>query len=103
MFDKNISVGDNVIKLPCSIGDTVYYVRFDKHDDGWITECIVCGIHITARYGRKDADNYLVVRIPPCMLSSHIEMKSIGITLFLSREDAEKKIKERKMYADADN
>lgn len=86
-----------IVVLPCGIGERVYYCRFAKDGYGWVTECIVCGIHISDDMRRKNNtnENYLVVRIPPVMLSAHISMKELGKTLFTNKRDAEKEIKER--------
>lgn len=83
----------DAVPIPCKIGDTVYYCRFDKDGYGWITPCVVTGIHISLNRKTGKPENYLVARIPPCMLSVHIPMKDLGARLFLSREEAEREVR----------
>lgn len=82
----------DAVPIPCKIGDTVYHCRFDKDGYGWITPCVVTGIHISLNRKTGEPENYLVARIPPCMLSVHIPMKELGARLFLSREEAEREV-----------
>ena len=84
----------DAVPIPCKLGDTVYYCRFDKKGYGWITPCIVTGIHITCARNRSgQQEDYLVVKIPPCMLSAHLRIKELGTRLFLTKEEANEKIK----------
>lgn len=89
--DMKMLGSENVITLPCNIGDKIYYCRFDKDGDGWITPMIVCGIHITKfRTREKDGEQYLVCELPWFSRSVHVPLKEFGKTLFLTEEEAKR-------------
>lgn len=92
-LEEQISERDaaNVIILPCNIGDKIYYCRFDRDGDGWITPMIVCGIHVTKfRTKEKDGEQYLVCELPWFSRSVHVPLKELGKTLFLTEEEAKR-------------
>lgn len=84
---------NGVIVPPCKVGDKVYKIMTSF---GYVRECKVVGFHLgkfpTLRgIKRKEyfvcySDHYLY----------HIPFDDIGKTVFLSREDAEKALEERK-------
>ncbi|MBO7172352.1 MAG: hypothetical protein J6V52_05315 [Bacteroidaceae bacterium] len=86
----------NVIVLPCNIGDTLYEAVFFKDGTGshikWYT---CCGIHIADKVTRWQYEkpvNYLVSRTEEGH-SIKIRMEQLGKTLFLTREEAEDALK----------
>jgi len=81
------------IDIPCNIGDTVYYVRFNKDGRGWVTPYIVVGIHITikrrGRATKSTREDYLVCAFSLCERSMHIPMREIGEKVFFTESEAE--------------
>lgn len=73
-----------LIRLPCKVGDTVYCTEF--MEDMGIIKGNVCGVSL-------DKKVWISVRYENGLLYHHPE-KTIGKTLFLTREEAEKSLKE---------
>ena len=85
-------LANGVIVPPCKVGDTVYTVVFKSN---FINSAKVVGFHLgdlpTLRgHARKE---YLVCYTNYCL--RHIDIKQIGKTVFLTREEAEKALAER--------
>ena len=85
------------IELPCDIGDTAYYVRFDKDGRGWFTAYRVVGIHIAERKRgraiREKREDYLVCATSPVERVTHFPLREIGTKLFFSEKEAEETAK----------
>ena len=85
------------IELPCKVGDTVYYIN-DFYDDSiTIQEFIVESLHITAdkdKLGRKKQSFALARDILYCFLPKRIPFTQFCKTVFLTREEAEKALKD---------
>ena len=87
-----------LIKLPCKVGDTVYVnaKTFGTHDDIEYAEAEVVSIRITKK------QTFLKLRIFALGLDGmpygckNYSISSIGKTVFLTREEAEKALEERK-------
>ena len=80
------------VELPCAKGDTVYEVIASHHS----REGKVVGFHLgefTDLRGNKRG-NYLIVKYYYSIY--HLEYERIGKTVFLTREEAEKALEERK-------
>lgn len=93
---EDAPAAQNVIVLPCNIGDTLYEAVFFKDGTGshikWYT---CCGIHIADKVTRWQYEkpvNYLVSRTEEGH-SIKIRMEQLGKTLFLTREEAEDALK----------
>lgn len=74
------------VELPCKIGDTVY--RMLPHED-FVMECTVVEFCITAR-------TYMIVREVQFNARRGVEFTEIGKSVFLTREEAESAIRERR-------
>ena len=75
-----------IVRLPCKVGDTLYEV-FKNHKPAFIQETTVDKIVFTAKGIKlKLARNSFY----------ETAISSLGKTLFLSKEEAEKKLKELK-------
>ena len=83
---------NNVLILPCSIGDTLYSPVFTKDGKGsHIRERLCAGIHISDKVTRWRVDKpvrYFVLKTDDGH-SFHVKMDELGRTLFLTREEAE--------------
>lgn len=74
---------DNIVKLPCHIGDKVYEV-FDNN----IFEYEIYMFNIY----RSEIDMYCVLTTPKGYTRTRFAITKIGHTVFLSREEAERKL-----------
>ena len=79
----------NLIELPCKVGDTVYYVL----DYGSVKGECVC-----VEKGKVRAiemrENYIWIEVLYDDFISKHPSRNIGETVFLAREEAEKRLKE---------
>ena len=88
---------DKVIDLPCKVGDTVYYF---SQDYDTILPYFVENLNI-AYLGEKD-ENYVYTFEANCTRENELldsidfEPDDIGKTIFLTKEEAEKALKELK-------
>lgn len=88
---------ENAVILPCKVGDTVYKCVFQKNGKGSFVEYKVVGFHLGEfpnSRGQK-RNEYLVIyhEVTDCI--SHLNLKKLGKTVFLTREEAEQALKER--------
>ncbi len=80
---------------PCKVGTTVFQIVHLKDKTGFIVERKVVGFHIGEFpdiRGHKRGQ-YLIVHHDASNTLTHIDIKQIGKTVFLSREEAEKALK----------
>lgn len=82
-----------LLRLPCKVGDTVYYIS-----EGFIEPCTVEVIFL-ADYTDKDGNCSYIAEIhfdrEDCpYVSTEIYFTDIGKTVFLTKEEAEKKLNE---------
>ena len=82
-----------LLRLPCKVGDTVYYIS-----EGFIEPCTVETIFISD-YTDKDGNCSYMAEIhfdrEDCpYVSTEIYFTDIGKTVFLTKEEAEKKLNE---------
>jgi hypothetical protein len=78
-------LSNGVIVPPCKVGDTVYFLCRDQETYEWY----ICEKEV---YSITVYDNSTHIYVSP--ICSFIEME-IGYRLFLTREEAEKALKER--------
>ena len=75
-----------MIELPCKVGDTVYVIFYTWNMDGDFTgsmeECKVNGFYIDEEYRIMVEDDVAY------------DYRALGVDVFLTREEAEKKLKE---------
>ena len=86
-------LADGWIRPPCKVGDTVYVV---KPYFSYISEYEVRGFHLgefPTLSGNK-RNPYLVGYFKTSGMLKHIFIKDIGKTVFLTREEAERALKE---------
>ncbi len=81
------------VELPCKVGDTVYDISFGLiYGRGEvITECIV------QRFDINESETVIVTYIPKLKRRYGVHDYSFGKTVFLTRAEAEKALKEREM------
>jgi len=83
---------NNVIILPCDIGDTIYEAIFTKDGTGsHICERICSGVHVSDKVTRWMSEKpvrYFIFKVEGGH-SIRIRMDELGKTLFLTREEAE--------------
>ena len=90
-------IANGVIPLPCKVGDTVYYY---SPDYGTILPYFVESINI--RYLGDEGEHYIYTFETNCLHGDELidsidfELDEIGKTVFLTCEEAEKALKERK-------
>lgn len=82
-----------LIKLPCKVGDTVYYIS-----DGFVEPCTIEVIFL-ANYTDKNGNCSYMAKIhydrEDCpYVSTEIYFTDIGKTVFLAKSEAEAKLKE---------
>ena len=84
-------IANSIIVPPCKVGDTVYII--DEADEG--SEPYVLGVIVTV-IGYDISGFWLTMNLPlGFKQSAHIGERSFGKTVFLTREEAEKALKER--------
>ena len=87
---------NGVIVPPCKVGDKVYQTIMLKDGTGFIVERNVVGFHLgdfPKIRGCCERPQYLIVYHETSHAISHIDIKQIGKTVFLTREEAEAKLK----------
>lgn len=101
-------IQNGVIVPPCNLGDTVYCLKFKRDKEsypiktvpnGYLEETVV-GIHICDDRLKKNAvsnkkyKDYLITQVGCHNAFRHIPMNKIGKTVFLSKEDVEKALRD---------
>ena len=84
---SDVLLANGVIVLPCKVGDTVYEICERRRSGKWqkaIVERVVHGIEI-------GIDKILTAR---CGTTTYVYLSRLGETVFLTREEAEKALKE---------
>ena len=90
-------IANGVVLPPCKVGDTVYCINTFFLNDPRINKCEVDALHITSsknKIGHKKPSYALVRDENMKSLSARIYFVSIGKTVFLTKEQAEQKLKE---------
>ena len=94
-----------IIVLPCKVGDTVYIVYDDDYEDFVVTEiccgtlgasrvCAECNVH-----GKRDIFQCEEEYCGRSFCKTSFEFREFGKTVFLTREEAERALKERENNA----
>ena len=102
IFDKlayyeDLEEQGRLIVPPCKVGDTVYYINTFYQKNPIITKCEVDALHITSgknQLGHKKPSYALVRNASMKSLSTRIKFEDFGKTVFLTKEEAEEKLKE---------
>lgn len=76
------------VELPCKVGDTVYISDFAE-----VMEAFASNIKMFYNYLTKEIENVVDLRIIG-NFSIHKNFKDFGKTVFLTKEEAEQKIRE---------
>lgn len=87
---------NGAIVLPCKMGDTIYEVI-----GSYYIKSVVCAIHISdgSRNSRNHkSESYIVARNENTNYAKHYNINKIGKTVFLTRKEAEKALKEVQGY-----
>ena len=93
-------IANGVIVPPCKVGDKVYCINTFFQNDTRINVCEVDAIHITSgknKFGHKKPSYALVRDTNMKQLSSRIYFENFGKTVFLTKEQAEQKLKEMRV------
>ena len=89
-------LANGVVCPPCKVGDKVYQTIMLKDKTGFIVDRKVVGFHLgdfPDIRGHK-RPQYLIVYHDATNAITHIDINQIGKTVFLTREEAEAKLKE---------
>lgn len=79
-----------LLRLPCKVGDVVYFPKYDYHDSAIIEQ-----IRIDQQSIDFDWVQYEVgVDITECWDDGYFSIDEIGKTVFLTREEAEQALKQ---------
>jgi hypothetical protein len=89
---NNFADKDLYIKLPCKVGDEVYFI---KHFFNYAKQPL-CGMVCMIRTFSRDGDWAFGVIMDNENRERKFTSSDIGKTVFLTREDAEKKLEELK-------
>lgn len=88
-------MANNVVVLPCKVGDTVYYIN--EYSDIYLCKDTIYEAKVARMVITKNNEISLVIHIKDeSGLTEYPNVKNFGKTVFLSREDAENVLKERK-------
>lgn len=89
---------DRYIKTPCKVGDTIYKNILFKDGHGDTVPQSVVGFHLGKfpHIRGRERKQYIIVYHEVVNTISHIDIKQIGKTVFLTKEEAEEKLKELK-------
>lgn len=93
-------IENGVILPPCKVGDKVYCINTFFQNDPRINVCEIDAIHITSgknKLGHKKPSYALVRDTNMKQLSSRIYFENFGKTVFLTKEQAEQKLKEMRV------
>lgn len=94
----NYLIKNGVIVLPAKVGDIVYQILSTKDGHSFYRQATVGAVHLseTTRNHRYVKDvPYLVLKVDG-RYCAHINIKEIGKTVFLTKEEAERALAERK-------
>lgn len=87
-------MANNVVVLPCNIGDTVYYIN--QYSDIYLHKNFVYEAKVARMVITKDNEIALVIHIKDEHgLTEFPNVKDFGKTVFLSKAEAENVLKER--------
>ena len=88
-------MSNNVVVLPCKVGDTVYYIN--EYYDIYLCKDTIYEAKVARMVITKNNEISLVIHIKDeSGLTEYPNVKNFGKTVFLSREEAENVLKERK-------
>lgn len=88
---EDLEEQDRLIKLPCKVGDKIYSI-YRCFDDG-VQELIVKGIHMHS-YTPTKTILYIEFESDDQRCCGELRAEELGRTLFLSKGEAEEKLKE---------
>ena len=80
----------NFVELPCKVGERVYSIRKDTKV---IYECVVCEFIFKKHYDKLEKE--CKVYILEDNRFTYFDFSSFGKTVFLTKEEAEAKLRER--------
>ena len=85
-------IENGVILLPCRVGDTVYFI-YETYDEEGLNRCILdCKVE---QVGVDGKSSWFQLKLPlGVKLSGYFRNNTLGKNIFLTREEAEEKLKE---------
>ena len=78
------------VELPCKVGDTVYVIDDMGDEEYLVASCTISAI----RYECKETDSNIII-MTEGFLAPFTNSWVLGKTVFLTREEAERALKER--------
>ena len=88
---------NGVIVPPVSLGDKIYEIISPKDREPYFITATVCAIHIadgSRNSCQRKRESYIVAECPGTKYVHKYPISKFGKTIFLSREEAEKALKE---------
>lgn len=89
---------NGVIVPPCKVGDMIYEIISPKVKEPYFITAVVCAVHIadgTRNHCNHKRTSYIVAECPNTKYVNKYVFSKFGKTVFLTREEAEKALKER--------
>ena len=81
---------NRIVELPCKVGDTVYVIDDMGDEEYSVAPCTISAI----RYECKETDRKIII-MTESFLAPFTNSWVLGKTVFLTREEAERTLKER--------
>ena len=101
LFEKELIadylLANGIIVPPCKVGAKVYYINSFYQHNPIIIKCEVDALHITSgknQIGHKKPSYALIRNENMKSLSTRVYFDNFGKTVFLTKEEAEAKLKE---------
>ena len=88
---------NGVIVPPVSLGDKIYEIISPKDREPYFITATVCAVHIadgSRNSCQRKRENYIVAECPGTKYVHKYPISKFGKTVFLTREEAEKALKE---------
>ncbi len=91
-------LANGVIVPPCKVGDTIYKLIIFKDGKGYYVPQNVVGFHLGKfpHIRGQERKQYIIVYHEATNTISHIDIKQLGKTVFLTKEEAEQALRQRK-------
>ena len=89
---------NGVIVPPVSLGDKIYEIISPKDREPYFITATVCAVHIadgSRNSCQRKRESYIVAECPGTKYVHKYPISKFGKTVFLTREEAEKALKER--------
>lgn len=94
LWEEIASIIERAILPPCKVGETVYFI-YETYDEEGINRCVLdCKVE---QLGIDSKSTWFQLKLPlGVKLSGYFRNNKFGKTVFLTKEQAEEKLKELK-------